>query len=147
MTSPARLTGVVRVALPPAEAFRLFTPRGEQDWVPGWQPAFPAEAPDDTEPGTVFQTSAHGAHPTVWVVTDRQPGRRISYTRVTPGDRAGTVEVKLSPAGQHGEASDVEVSYQLTALSESAGDALREFADGYPAYLRSWQDAISAWLG
>jgi hypothetical protein len=146
VTGPARLAGVIQVALPPADAFRLFTPRGEQDWAHGWHPAFPAETPDDTEPGTVFETSAHGAQPTVWVVTGRQPGRSISYTRVTPGDRAGTVTVNLSPAGQHGEASDVEVTYQLTALSESAGDALREFADGYRAYLQSWQDAISAWL-
>jgi hypothetical protein len=146
MTSPRRLTGRIRVSLPPAEAFRLFTPRGEQDWVHGWHPRFPSPAPDDTEPGTVFETSGHG-QPTVWVVTDRQPGRRISYTRVTPGDRAGTVTVELSAADQHGEASDVEVTYQLTALSEAAQPGLREFADRYPAYLQSWQDAISAWLG
>ena len=145
MTGPARLTGVIRVALPPAEAFRLFTARGEEDWAHGWHPAFPVETPDDSQPGTVFETSAHGPR-TVWVVTERQPGRRIGYARVTPGDRAGTVTVELSPAGGHGEASDVEVTYQLTALSESAVDALREFADGYPAYLQSWQDAISGWL-
>jgi hypothetical protein len=152
VTGPQRLTGRIRVAQPPAEAFRLFSARGEQDWAPGWYPHFLVPAPDDTEPGTVFETGAHGppgAHgqPTVWVVTDRQPGRRISYARVTPGDRAGTVTVTLSPAGQDGEASDVEVTYQLTALSAAAQPGLGEFADGYPAYLQSWQDAISAWLG
>jgi hypothetical protein len=149
---PQRLTGRIRVARPPAEAFRLFTARGEQDWAPGWHPAFPAETPDDTEPGTVFETGGHGqpgghGQATIWVVTDRQPGRRISYARVTPGDRAGTVTVTLSPAGQHGEASDVEVTYQLTALSAAAQPGLREFADGYAAYLQSWQDTISGWLG
>jgi hypothetical protein len=113
--------------------------------VHGWQPHFPVPAPDDTEPGTVFETGGHG-QPTVWVVTDREPGRRISYARITPGDRAGTVTVELSAAGQDGEASDVEVTYRLTALSEAARPALAEFADGYPAYLQSWQDAISAWL-
>jgi hypothetical protein len=56
------------------------------------------------------------------------------------------VTVELSAAGRDGEASDVEVTYQLTALSAAARAGLREFADGYPAYLRSWQDAISAWL-
>ena len=152
MTGPLRLTGRIRVGLPPAEAFRLFTARGEQDWAPGWDPVFPAETPDDTEPGTVFETGGHGqpgahGHATIWVVTDRQPGRRISYARVTPGDRACTVTVTLSPAGQHGEASDVEVTYQLTALSAAAQPGLREFADGYAAYLQSWQDAISGWLG
>ena len=137
-----RLTGRIHVALPPGEAFRLFTPRGEQDWVPGWHPSFPAPAPDDTEPGTVFETSAHGQR-TVWIVTARHPGRRISYARVTPGDQAGTVTVTISPAGRH---SEVEVTYQLTALTSTAGLKLGEFADGYPAYLQSWQDAISAWL-
>ncbi|HEY2276717.1 MAG TPA: SRPBCC family protein [Streptosporangiaceae bacterium] len=146
MTGPQRLTGRIRVAQPPAQAFRLFTARGEQDWAPGWAPAFPAETSDDTEPGTVFETSTHG-QPTTWVVTGRQPGRCISYAQMTPGHRAGTVTVTLSPAGRHGESSDVEVTYQLTALSAAAQPALREFADGYPAFLQSWQDAISAGLG
>ena len=152
MTGPLRLTGRIRVGLPPAEAFRLFTPRGEQDWAPGWEPHFPAPASDDTEPGTVFETSPHGqpgthVPPTVWVVTNREAGRHISYAQVTQGHRAGTVTVTLSPAGQRGEASDVEVTYQFTALSEAAQPGLREFADGYLAYLQTWQDAISGWLG
>ncbi len=137
-----RLTGRIQVALPPGEAFRLFTPRGERDWAHGWHPHFPAPAPDDSEPGTVFETSAHGQQ-TVWLVTGREPGKRVSYARVTPGDQAGTVTVTLSPAGQH---SEVEVTYELTALTSLAGHKLAEFADGYPAYLRSWQDAIAVLL-
>ena len=142
MTGTQRLTGRISVPLPPNEAFRLFTPRGEEDWAHGWHPHFPAPADDDTEPGTVFETSAHGKH-TIWLVTDRQAGKRISYARVTPDDRAGSVTVVLSADGQH---SEVEVTYQLTALSEPASQELSEFADGYPAYLRSWQEAINALL-
>ena len=137
-----RLTGRVQVALPPAEAFRLFTPRGEQDWAHGWQPRFPVPAADDSEPGTVFETSGHGQH-AIWLVTGRQPGERISYARVIPGEQAGTVTVALRAAGPHTEA---EVSYELTALSGPAERRLAAFAGGYPAYLRSWQDAIAAWL-
>jgi hypothetical protein len=169
--SQQRLTGHIQVALPPSEAFRLFTPLGEQDWVPGWQPHFPAPAADDTEPGTVFETSAHGHH-TIWLVTGRQPGERISYARVTPGGLAGSVTISISPTGHSGvdhdgmdhsaanhsaanhsaanhsaaNHSEVEVSYCLTALTGHADDKLREFADGYPAYLQSWQDAIAAHL-
>ena len=142
MSGTRRLTGRIQVALPPGEAFRLFTPRGEQDWAHGWHPRFPAPAPDDTEPGTVFETSAHGL-PTIWLVTGREPGKRISYARVTPGDQAGTVTVTISPAGQ---LSEVEVTYELTALTSLADHKLAEFADGYPAYLHSWQDAIDAML-
>ena len=140
-----RLTGRIRVGLPPGEAFRLFTPRGEQEWVHGWQPRFPAPAPDDTEPGTVFETHAQGqqGQHTIWLVTGREPGRSISYARVTPGQQAGSVTVTVTPSG---DGSEVEVTYQLTALTGGDSDKLREFADGYPAYLRSWQEAIEASL-
>jgi hypothetical protein len=149
-----RLTGRIHVALPPAEALRLFTPRGEQDWAHGWHPRFPAPAPDDTEPGTVFETTAHGQH-TVWLVTEHQPGRRISYARVTPADQAGTVTVTVTAAAAtDADATDVDasqhsavdVTYHLTALTGPAVGKLGEFADRYPAYLQSWQDAITAWL-
>lgn len=142
MNESQQLTGRIQVDLPPGAAFRLFTPVGEQDWAHGWKPRFPAPALDDTEPGTVFETDAHGDY-SVWVVTEREPGTRISYARVTPGRQAGTVTVTISPAGGH---SEVEVTYRLTALTDEGADRLREFAEGYPAYLRSWQDAISALL-
>ena len=133
-----RLSGRISVALPPAEAFRLFTPRGEEDWAHGWHPRFPAPAADDTEPGTVFTTSAHGRE-TVWVVTGREQGRRVCYARVAGGATAGTITVTLHASAEGAEA---EVTYDLTALTGQAGDELREFAEGYPAFLRSWQDAI-----
>ena len=137
-----RLTGRVQVPLPPGEAFRLFTPRGEQDWAHGWHPHFPGPGTDDTEPGTVFETSAHDQH-TIWLVTDRQPGKRMCYARVTPGDQAGTVTVTVSAAGHQ---SEVEVTYDLTALTAPGRRNLSAFADNYPAYLQSWEDAITAWL-
>jgi hypothetical protein len=137
-----RLTGRIQVDLPPAEAFRLFTPQGEQEWAHGWQPRFPAASPDDTEPGTVFETVAHGQH-TVWLVIDREPGERISYARVTPGHQAGTVTVTISAVGDR---SEVEVTYELTALNEAADEELRGFGARYPAYLQSWQEAIAALL-
>ncbi|MFD2349479.1 glycosyltransferase [Nonomuraea ferruginea] len=39
------LTGHVPVPLPPPEALRLFTPRGEEEWIKGWRPRFPVPAP------------------------------------------------------------------------------------------------------
>ncbi|HKE68312.1 MAG TPA: SRPBCC family protein [Nocardioidaceae bacterium] len=141
MTNHQRLTGTLDVALPPDEAFALFTPRGEEEWVDGWRPHFPADPIDDTEPGTVFQTQAHGDD-TIWVVTARESGRRISYARVTPGSRAGTVTVELEPTA---EGSRVTVGYELTALSEAGQAALGEFAATYSDFLRSWETAIETW--
>lgn len=146
MTSGAqyRLTGDLTVPLPPDQAFVLFTARGEQAWVDGWEPRFPVPDVDDTLPGAVFETAGHG-HPTIWLVVDSEPGRRISYARISPGDRAGTVTVELSPAGDGGS-STVTVTYELTALTEAAGPALADFATAYPAYLESWREAIDRHL-
>jgi Polyketide cyclase / dehydrase and lipid transport len=141
MTAACRLTGRLTVPLPPDQAFRLFTPRGEQAWVPGWVPHFPASVTDDA-PGTVFETHAH-AERTIWVVVDRIPGRRISYARVAPHAAAGTVTVTLDDAGSH---SEVTVTYILTALTDAANDYLHEFSEGYPEFLSTWQGAIAAAL-
>ncbi len=141
MTKHQRLTGTLDVALPPDEAFALFTPRGEEEWVDGWQPHFPVDPIDDTEPGTVFQTNAHGDD-TIWVVTARESGRRISYARVTPGSRAGTVTVELEPTA---EGSRVTGGSDLTALSDEGQAALGEFAATYSDFLRSWETAIETW--
>jgi hypothetical protein len=137
------LSGHLTVALPPEHAFELFTPRGEQRWAAGWLPRFPAATADDSAPGTVFETEAHGRTAT-WVVTERTPGRRVRYARVVPGDNAGTVTVEL--AGRAGGDSDVKVTYELTALTESAAQDLRGFAVRYPDMLRHWADAITAAL-
>ena len=130
------VTGRVHTGLPPEEAFVLFTPRGEERWAEGWHPRFPAgSVEDDTEPGTVFET-----HGTYWVVLERDPGRRIAYARVTPGDRAGRVIVTL-------DADGAEVTYDLTALTEASAERLQAFADDYPAFLQSWEQAISRLAG
>jgi hypothetical protein len=141
-SSRHRLAGRIQVDLPPGEAFRLFTPRGEEDWAHGWHPRFPVPAADDTEPGTVFETDAHGQHAT-WLVTSREPDSRISYARVIPGEQAGTVTITIRASGGGTKA---EVVYDVTALTGAANLRLREFAASYPAYLQSWQDAILAWL-
>lgn len=142
MTVRRSLTGELHVDLPPEDAIRLFTPRGEQDWVDGWSPKFADPAADDTEPGTVFETHAHGAS-TTWVVIDRRPGRRMSYARVTPGARAGTVTVDVE---SNRGGSEVTVTYDLTALHDAAEAELADFAANYPAFLRSWEDKIAVWL-
>ena len=76
-------------------------------------------------------------------MTDRQAGKRISYARVSPDDQAGSVSVVISAAGHH---SEVEVTYQLTALTSLADHKLSAFAEHYPAYLQSWEDDITACL-
>ncbi|MFC5181638.1 SRPBCC family protein [Actinomadura harenae] len=136
------LTGRFDVPLPPDEAFPLFTPLGERAWAEGWDPVFPDDASDDSAPGVVFTTSAHG-HGTVWVVVERNIPASITYARTTPGDRAGTVTVELSEVDG---GSRVQVTYDLTALRPEAMPALEHFAADYPSYLHSWQTSIESIL-
>src|SRR5690348_5713399 len=93
------------IALPPERALRLFTPVGERAWVSHWDPRFPAgESGDGSAPGTVFLTGD-----THWVVIDRDEDR-VRYARVTPGVRAGTVEVRIAADG---EGSRADVTYDM----------------------------------
>ena len=57
--------------------------------------------------------------------------------------------ITISAADHHSEVEvevEVEVTCQLTALTGPAGSRLRELAGPYPAYLQSWQNAITGWL-
>jgi hypothetical protein len=119
----------LRVPLPPQHALRLFTPVGERAWAPGWDPVFPAgEQGDGAAAGTVFLTGA-----STWIVVDREPDR-VRYARVTPGVRAGTIEVRLRADGPHTLA---DVTYETTALGD----------DPFDPGLAHWEEAIRAALG
>ena len=117
----------VRVPLPPDRAMHLFTPVGERLWASHWDPRFPAgEDGDGSAPGTVFLTGD-----THWLVVDRTPDR-VRYARVTPGVRAGTVEVVVRPDG---EGAIADVTYAMTSF---AGD------DEYDPAIHEWEPAIAA---
>ncbi|KOU65074.1 hypothetical protein ADK96_19230 [Streptomyces sp. IGB124] len=136
------MSAALTVPLPPEEAFRLFTARGERDWVPGWEPVFPVEAPDDTAPGTVWLTSTEEEE-TTWLVASLDFPRSVSYARITPGVRAGTVTVALAATDS---GSAVTVTYDMTPLTPAAAEALDVFAADYPSVIRSWAELIAAHL-
>lgn len=138
MTVRHELTGRLTVNLPADQAFVLFTPLGEREWVQGWDPRFPVITDDDTAPGTVFETGA-GDRTTTWVVLDRTQARHIRYARILPRVSAGTVEVSLDGTA---DKTEVTVRYDLTALSGDGARELDEFAAGYPDFLHSWEIAL-----
>jgi len=134
-------TGSFTLPVPAEVAMPLFTPEGEREWVGReWDPRYPAGEASD-QPGTVFTT--HHSGDATWVVVqlDRTSA---TYARVVPGVQAGTVTVRCHPNGP--ERCRVEVEYDLTALSPSANEPLREFADTYDDMLRQWQAAVTAVL-
>jgi len=139
-------SATVRVPMPPAEALSLFTPEGERDWVPGWDPEA-IHAPDGSlsRDGAVFRTT-HGGEETVWLVVHVNPLLGAAdYVRITPGSRLGTVSVRCHDDGAGG--SLVEVSYSLTALSPAGAGALEAITpEAFAADIRDWQTAIQRLL-
>jgi hypothetical protein len=135
--------GEVRVPVAVDDALRLFTPRGEREWAQGWDPAFPGADVDDSAPGTVFTTTAHGrGEEAIWIVAHRTE-RSIRYARAIPGVWAGTVEVRCEPAG---EETLAHVTYDLTVLDDSQRPRLRAFAAGYADFMAEWEHELAAAL-
>ena len=135
-------TGDLRVAAPPQQAFQLFTAPGERLWVKGWDPVIMTNG-DGRETGSVFLTG-HRDEQTVWLVVDYDPEvLRARYARITPGSRAGTVEVQARP-DEHG-ATVVTVRYVLTALAPQGNDSLESFDEAaFSAMLTDWEREIRA---
>ena len=135
-------TATIDVPLPPERAFTLFTARGEQNWVAGWVPHFPAETDDDATPGTVFWTEVDG-RTTTWIVADAAPPNRIRYARLaTPAVAAlVTVELAASDVG-----SRVQVAYDATSLAPGADDEVRAMAANGAAHVSAWEGLIRRYL-
>jgi hypothetical protein len=132
------LEGTVPVSLAQSDAFELFTPSGERRWADGWDPSFPASEPDETNPGTVFQTKRHRA--VTWIVVACDRPRSITYSNVSENDRAGLVRVTCEP--NRDGTTTARVIYDMTALSDAGDASLHEFAAHYEQYMKHWQDAI-----
>jgi hypothetical protein len=128
-------TSDITVALPPPDAITLFTPEGERLWAgsDSWNPQYPD--PSRThEVGVVF-TTQHQARQTIWVIVDAD-AHRLRYARITPDGLAGTVEVRVRTGT--GNSTTVQVTYDLTALTDAATDELAEFSSGYHAEIGTW---------
>ncbi len=57
------------------EIFPLFTPLGETDWVPGWDPTFHHPRSGELAEGGIFTTSQDGEPDTIWAVMECEPAR------------------------------------------------------------------------
>jgi hypothetical protein len=136
----------VSVAAPPDRAFPLFTPLGERLWAPGWEPHPHSPADGEARAGAVFSTQGEDGRGTLWVIVDWEPERYlVRYARVTPGLRAGTVEVACAPGPD--DSTVATVTYDLTALGPAGDAALATWTESwYAEYLAEWQRQIAAAL-
>lgn len=139
------MSGRFELGVSAEEAIGFFTPEGEREWVPGWNPVYPGGERSES-PGTVFTTDAHGVD-TIWLiqVIDRE-GCSAKYVRVTPGHLAGTVQVDC--ADREGEGCSVSVTYDLSLLPGSDASALDAYSDqSFEAMMNHWADEVSQLQG
>ena len=124
------------------EIFPLFTPLGETDWVPGWDPTFHHPRSGEFAEGGIFTTSQDGEPDTIWAVMECEPLEfRAKYARVTPGSRVAIVEVQCEEAAEG--TTRLRATYTFTALSEAGNKYLAVFTEThYQDYIESWRTAI-----
>jgi len=133
-------TGSFHLDAPPEHVFPLFTAPGERLWAPGWDPVILGGG-SGLERGSVWITG-HGGEQTIWLVVDYDPAEfHARYARITPTSRAGSVEVFARSDGDGG--TDVEVTYELTALNETGDGELAGFDADYFAHMMvEWERLI-----
>lgn len=130
----------------PGVVFPLLCPVREAEWLDGWQYRMIFSESGLAEEGAVFSTPHHGEEDTIWIITRHDPARReVDFARVTPGSRASTLTIRVTPEGE--AASHVDVTYTYTSLSP-AGDA---FIAGYTeeAFLKAvtfWERSMNHFL-
>lgn len=133
-------TGSFELDMKPDDAFPLFTAPGEMLWISTWEP-FILNG-DGYEEGTVWVTEGRG-HKTYWYVAvyDTE-ARHARYVRVTPEADSGTVDVSVSSNGSDG--ATVNVTYQLTGLSEAGNENLARLLGEveYAGMMEDWRTMI-----
>lgn len=140
-----RLCSELNVRKPIKEAFLLFTPMGEKDWSPGWNPVFIWPLSGDLSLETVFLTRSEGRE-TLWVVSRLDLERHlVEYLRVTPGFHTARVMVKCRPSGEHSTLA--EIGYDYTALSTGGMEFLSSLSGAaFNKMIKEWEIQIESFL-
>ena len=138
---------VIRVSAPVDRTFPLFEPLGEKHWAQGWHPDMLYPASGVAQVGTVF-TTQHADEPAkIWTIIAYEKERAsIAYVNVLPHAYTSRVDVRCEPDGP--EATNVRVTYTLTALAPHGNEYIERFMEEhhYQAYISSWETAIRQYL-
>jgi len=127
----------ITVERPIDEAFALFTPKGEEAWVPGWTPTYIDPANGETREEMLF-TTGDGDDATYWTCLQWQPQDwHVRYLRLTPASRVSFVDVTCQPEGAG--RTRVRVGYEMRALSPEGQAYISELSDD------AFADMIDEW--
>jgi hypothetical protein len=144
--SAATFKGTFVVKGPIDRVFSLFSPDGEKEWVPGWNPEmlFPPEA--TWGEGLVFRTREESG-PATWVVNRFDPAsHHVVYHRLEPEHYVARVEVTCR--AKTNTTTDATVQYTFTPLTATGAAAIAAMTDeSYKQKMARWQQWIDQALG
>lgn len=134
-------THEIRVPLPVEKAFLLFTPKGEEGWVPGWSPDYVFPDTGETIKDMIFCTG-RGEEATIWTCLDWQPDRHhVRYLRTTPALRTAFVEVNCHTEGS---GTKVVVSYGYIPLTAKGRETVMAMTQqAFAAGIDEWSLLIA----
>ena len=126
-------------------AFPLFSPEGERNWVPGWNPVPVFPETIAFRPNTVFRLG-QGSDESVWTILEADwQTHRAEYVRTAHASHTARIGVKIEPVAPN--RSRVTVSYAVTAFGEHASAVMEPFSESaYAQRMRDWQQQISTCL-
>ncbi|MDH3235711.1 MAG: SRPBCC family protein [Alphaproteobacteria bacterium] len=133
----------IMVDRPIEEAFALFTPKGEEAWVPGWKPTYIDPDSGDTRKEMLF-TTGEGEETTYWTCLTWQPDTwHVRYLRLTPASRVSFVDVQCQPDGPG--RTRVQVGYEMRALTRAGQAYISDLSDsGFADMINEWPVLIEA---
>lgn len=125
---------------PPSEAMPLFTPKGEEIWVPGWNPRYIDPPRGETREGMVFSTHDDSVW---WTCLRWDPAGEACYLRLTPGVKFARVHVRCDASGTEGSA--VRICYDWHAINEVGAREIAELGpEGFAREIEGWRSLILA---
>ena len=134
--------GGLTVAGPVKQVFELFSPLGEKQWVPGWNPELLHPPGASWARGLIFRTQEEQGE-AVWVVTAlEREAHEVEYYRVESGRYVARVNVGCR-AGADGR-TQVTTTYSFVGLSPEGNAEIGFMTDEqYAEKMKRWEQWIS----
>lgn len=134
-------TGAFTLEIPVHEAFPLFSPLGEKDWAPDWNPELLFPPGETWCRGLVFRTQEESG-PALWVVHSlSMDAHRVVYYRLEPELCAARIEVQCRALSK--TACEVRTTYGYVGLSDAGNAAIRSMTRAaYEEKMARWKKWI-----
>lgn len=139
LSKSIRLVGNIKLNGPVDLIFQLFSPEGERQWVPGWnpEPIHPARAA--LEKGFIFRTKEEKGD-AIWIVTHFDSVRHeVEYYRIELQRYVAQIKVQCIQASE--SITDASIIYEFSGLSKDGNQEIARMTQA------SYDQKMERWTG